>query len=301
MKRIRRAPAKVNLFLFMAGRRQDGYHLLYSCMQTISLYDEVEVEITEGKGRVTLDSDQVKLLRFPEKNTCVMAAKALLSELPSPDLDVTIRLTKRIPSQAGLGGGSSDAAAVLLAMNEMLPAPVSDEKLHAIALRVGADVPFFLDGGTSLCEGVGEVITKLPPLVGLPMLIMKPAKGVSTPGCYARFDQKGRFWSLQDDQKPIMEDFLSARGAEDALTRVKKGSGVWGNDLEEPALSDAPEIGIAPPLMREYGAVYAAMSGSGSAVFGIFEREEQVDDLIASDKIRKLREQGWFVQKVFSI
>lgn len=302
MRSTKKTPAKVNLFLYMTGLREDGYHLLYSCMQTISLYDDVEVEwLEDGSGQVLFTTDREELSIRPEKNTCVRAARTFLDAISEKHVDIRIHLTKRIPSQAGLGGGSSDAAAVLLALNDMAPAPLSMETLCDVAVKIGADVPFFLFGGTALCEGVGEIITPLPPLTGLPMLIMKPKEGVSTPGCYARFDEKGEFWKPDDKDRAAMDAFFRDDSGKDSLTRVKDACSLWGNDLEAPAFLDAPSMQAAFPLMRKHGAVYVAMSGSGSAVFGIFEKESQIDALLEDADTEALAAQDWFIEKVFTV
>ena len=144
----------------MDGKREDGYHLLYSCMQTLSLYDEIEVSVGESdETGVSFFSDCGFLSSDPKKNTAVAAAVRFMERLGPEKYAVSIGLQKNIPSQAGLGGGSSDAAAVLLAMDRLFPGKVSKEELSGIALSIGADVPFFLCGGTALCEGVGEILT----------------------------------------------------------------------------------------------------------------------------------------------
>ncbi len=300
----RMAPAKVNLFLRMDGKREDGYHLLYSCMQTISIYDEITVRLREkdpsdGKDpSVTVVSDSSVLPKDPFKNTAFLAAYRFLQKYGADKYAVEVSLTKNIPSQAGLGGGSSDAASVLLAMADLLPEKVSDEDLQAVASSIGADVPFFLFGGTSLCEGVGEIVTKLPDLKGLPMLLLKPKRGVSTPACYKAFDETGAS-CITEEEKKILIGKLQV--PEEPSDRLVHASADWSNDLQAAALLAVPEIEEGIRLLSDGGAVFSAMSGSGSAVFGIFETEEKIRRIEESREFQKLISEGWWAQEAETI
>ncbi len=305
MRIVKKAPAKINLYLYLPGRREDGYHLIDSCMQALSLYDEVCVEVKTpeegGSGKIDLATDAAYLMQDPSKNTAYRAAVLFSEKLPDPNYDIKITIKKNIPAQAGLGGGSTDGAATLLALSEMFPGLASEKELLSMAVRVGADVPFFLKGGTVLCEGIGEIMTEAVPLQGLPILLMKPEAGVSTLACYKRFDAKSDVKKTTEQEHQALQEFLFPAETCPALERVKKVCGIWRNDLEAPALEEAPEIGKAAPLMRDYGAFYAAMSGSGSAVFGIFEEEKDIDRLLSSDAWSGLQKNGWSAFKVFSI
>ena len=302
MKTERRAPVKVNLFLHMAGRREDGYHLLYSCMQTISVFDEISVEIDpvkDGeKGEVILVSDSGRLPADPEKNTAVAAARRFLRKAGEENRRVTIRLVKNIPSEAGLGGGSSDAATVLLALDELLPGKVSRQELAEIALSIGADVPFFLCGGTVLCEGVGEILSPMPALSGIPMLLLKPPAGVSTPYCYKEWDKTGSECISEQEKAQLKKDL---QDMEDPASHLQELCRSWSNDLEGPAVASVSEIRDGIDSLIENGARFAAMSGSGSAVFGLFEDEETRDQARNSQSIQSLIEKGWWVQTAETI
>ena len=255
----------------MDGKREDGYHLLYSCMQTLSLYDEIEVSVGESdEAGVSFFSDCGFLSSDPKKNTAVAAAVRFMERLGPEKYAVSIGLQKNIPSQAGLGGGSSDAAAVLLAMDRLFPGKVSKEELSEIALSIGADVPFFLCGGTALCEGVGEILTPMPDLSGLPMLLLKPQRGVSTPFCYKAFDAMGAENIREEEKKALKEDLSYGADPKERLIRAGRS---WTNDLQAPAIQSVPEIQDGLDLLSGGGALFSAMSGSGSAVFGIFEKE----------------------------
>ncbi len=276
----------------MDGKREDGYHLLYSCMQTLSLYDEIEVSVGESdEAGVSFFSDCGFLSSDPKKNTGVAAAVRFMERLGPEKYAVSIGLQKNIPSQAGLGGGSSDAAAVLLAMDRLFPGKVSKEELSEIALSIGADVPFFLCGGTALCEGVGEILTPMPDLSGLPMLLLKPQRGVSTPFCYKAFDAMGAENIREEEKKALKEDLSYGADPKERLIRAGRS---WTNDLQAPAIQSVPEIQDGLDLLSEGGALFSAMSGSGSAVFGIFEKEEDIRRLMGSPEFLRLKNDGWW-------
>lgn len=276
----------------MDGKREDGYHLLYSCMQTLSLYDEIEVSVGESdETGVSFFSDCGFLSSDPKKNTAVAAAVRFMERLGPEKYAVSIGLQKNIPSQAGLGGGSSDAAAVLLAMDRLFPGKVSKEELSGIALSIGADVPFFLCGGTALCEGVGEILTPMPDLSGLPMLLLKPQRGVSTPFCYKAFDAMGAENIREEEKKALKEDLSYGADPKERLIRAGRS---WTNDLQAPAIQSVPEIQDGLDLLSGGGALFSAMSGSGSAVFGIFEKEEDIRRLMGSPEFLRLKNDGWW-------
>ena len=303
MKIVKQAPAKVNLFLRMDGKREDGYHLLYSVMQTVSVYDTIEVETLEKENaepRVRFSSNCRFLTNDPKKNTIVKAASLFLPYIEEENCDISIFLDKKIPSQAGLGGGSSDAATVLLALNELFPGRVSKEELENMAVNIGADVPFFLEGGTVLCQGIGEIRTSLPPMRGIPMLLLKPAEGVSTPRCYAKFDEMGRPPMSENEKTELYQAMLEER-ENDPLFRARRGQELWKNDLQEPAMTDVPVMQEGLALLSRGGALFSAMSGSGSALFGLFEKEEMIDRILSSKELHDLIKQGWWVQKAGTV
>lgn len=303
MKIVKQAPAKVNLFLRMDGKREDGYHLLYSVMQTVSVYDTIEVETLEKENaepRVRFSSNCRFLTNDPKKNTIVKAASLFLPYIEEENCDISIFLDKKIPSQAGLGGGSSDAATVLLALNELFPGRVSKEELENMAVNIGADVPFFLEGGTVLCQGIGEIRTSLPPMRGIPMLLLKPAEGVSTPRCYAKFDEMGRP-PMSENEKTELYQAMMEEGENDPLFRARQGRELWKNDLQEPAMTDVPVMQEGLALLSRGGALFSAMSGSGSALFGLFEKEEMIDRILSSKELHDLIKQGWWVQKAGTV
>ena len=180
------APAKINLSLDVVGRRADGYHLLRTVMQSISLCDTVSLSASgQGKAEVFCDDKSVS----PGENTVLRAAQAFSEETGlrgNDGLRFTVR--KRIPTQAGLGGGSADAAAALKLLNTFYGAGISEERLRRIGLMVGADVPFCLMGGTALAEGIGEKLQKVPSLPPCEIVVCRPKTGVCTGRAYEIFD-----------------------------------------------------------------------------------------------------------------
>ena len=279
------AYAKLNLFLRVRGILPNGYHRLYSVMQEIDLADNLTINIYPERetgfeikciGRNDID---------PDKNLCCKAKDRFFSYLrkkamsdPSITYEVPyieIVLTKAIPSESGMGGGSSDAAAVLMVLQEHFGNPFTDEELNQLAVNVGADVPFFLYGGTCLCENVGEEIRQLESLAGIPLLIVKPSKGVSTPECFRAIDSK----PLPEFDEERYSAFINNLNSEDKtpLVRFLEGSDLLTNDLEMPSVESVPEIKKAIEQLLETGAKYSRMTGSGSAVFAMYDSEEARD------------------------
>ena len=181
MKCMEKAYAKVNLTLQVGSRRPDGYHAVMSVMQRISLWDTVTVE--RGTGRDTLLCS-VPVTENVDDNLCMKAARAFFAETGTKSDGVTITLEKHIPVQAGLGGGSSDAAAALRALRTLYAPDISDGRLETLAARLGSDVPFFIRGGTQLATGRGEVVSPLPPLTAGWFVVVKPDEGYSTAEMY---------------------------------------------------------------------------------------------------------------------
>ena len=253
---IVRAYAKINLDLKILGLLPDGYHKVRTVLQSIDLHDTLTFAEAPGPFAIACDQPGVPI----DARNLVWRAASLLwslrSDVSAPLSGVRVTLQKRIPAEAGLGGGSSDAAATLTALAHLWRLPLDLAGLARLGARLGADVPFFLSGGTALGSGRGDDVSPLvePPVT--PIVLVKPTFGVSTPDAYGWFDQ---------DRKP------KARGAG---TRTLPGWPAWAqglrNDLEPPVASRFPEIRRTVRALTALGAVHAAMSGSGSAVFGVF-------------------------------
>jgi len=284
------ATAKINLYLRVCGTLSNGYHKLNTLMQEISLCDNVTVTVDDKRDHGILAITKGCKPIPNDKNLCYKAASKFFSALKKkegitdlPFVEITIE--KNIPSEAGIGGGSSDAAAVILSLSEHYDNPFSVEELNEIAAKTGADTPFFLYGGTCVCEGFGEIITKIGSLSGIPLILIKPKEGVSTPMCFASFDEQ----SSGDLDTSAYDDFKTAlSGSETPVSIIQKNKDLLVNDLQIPAENFVPDIRSARELLEKNGAEFAAMSGSGSCVFGIYETPEKRDlafDKISSDSI----------------
>ncbi len=250
-----RAPAKINLFLRVTGRRADGYHELDSIFVPISLADRVRIEVRPARTRAVTLRCNVAALADPESNLAVRAARAFLGEF-NLDGEMFIDLEKRIPVGAGLGGGSSDAGAVLRMM-AALHRVGARERLAQIALRLGADVPFFLDPRPARVGGRGEQIAPLAGFPRLHLVIAAPPVELSTAAVFQRLSAQG----------------FSGPASDDDVRAILSGS-ILGrhliNDLAPAAMQICPQILSLKTAIEEAGARAAAMTGSGSAVFGLF-------------------------------
>ena len=257
-----KAYAKINITLDIPKIREDGYHELRSVFQTVSLYDELEITVSESdKNEIVLTCDTPNV-PCDERNLCWKAAASFTEKYGIKNKRISIELKKNIPSGAGLGGGSSDCAETLKALNKLLEVNASDEDLEKIGVKLGADVPFFIKGGTQLAEGIGERLTELKfPYPEIALVILKPEAALPTVNIYKIFD------TLPKEQLPeaSTERFL-AEISEGNINAFKSIT----NMLEPAAKTLCPEIEEAENLLLEKGAVFSMMTGSGSAVFGIF-------------------------------
>lgn len=256
--------AKVNYALEVRGLRDDGYHEIASVLQSISLADELEIERSKGGFELLFEPEGVEV--GPLEENTVYKAWALLWEASGHELPVRIRLHKKIPAGAGLGGGSADAAAVLVGMNELFGLGLNYEELRDLGSRIGADVPFCLAGGTALGEGKGEVLTPLPAPPEHHLVLAKPVRSAETGGIYRAYDERPG------------KGTASVRSAVAAL---KAGdlcalAAALGNDLEPVTAGFVPEVTAHKEDLLREGALGAAMTGTGTAVYGVFRREDDV-------------------------
>lgn len=253
------AYAKINWTLNVVGRRPDGYHELDMLMQDVELCDVVELSEAEGLT-LAIDGPRGGGLSAGADNLMLRAAR-LLREETGVRAGANMRLTKRVPMQAGMGGGSGDAAAVLRGLNDMWRTGLSLDELCALGMRLGADIPYCLTGGLCRVRGVGERIERLPGAPELELLVAMPARGLSTRDVFAL----SRACPRQDTLR--------------AAQALRAGDWDWleqftANDLESAACQLLPEVGRCVELMRGCGARFARMTGSGSAVYGVFGRGE---------------------------
>ncbi len=266
-----KAYAKINLTLDVTGQRGDGYHTIETVMHTVSLYDRVLVRRREEPGIVL--SCNLPYLPRDGRNLAVRAAQAFLlaAGLGGQGLDICIK--KRIPVGAGLAGGSTDAAAVLRVLDRMYGSPIPYPDLLELALSLGADVPFCMKGGAAVARGIGELLQDAPALPECWIVLCKPPVSVSTRAAYALLDGWGEL------------EHPAAAPAVDALERgdLRGLCKALGNSFQQPIEKEKPIIlKIRQELLRS-GAQGALMSGSGSAVFGIFE-----DQAAAREAARRL-------------
>jgi 4-diphosphocytidyl-2-C-methyl-D-erythritol kinase len=263
MREVRlRTFAKVNYALDVIGLRQDGYHEIRTVMQSISLADEVELRRASRGFALTLEPEAVEI-GPPERNTAYLAWRSL-QRLTGEELPVEVTLYKRIPAGAGLGGGSADAAAILIGLNGIFGLGLGVHELREAGVGIGADVPFCISGGTALGEGVGEILT---PLVAPPahrLVIAKPLGSAETTRIYRAYD--GMKTESASTVGPVVSALRSAR--------VPDLASAVGNDLAPVTEELVPEVAALERELLVSGALGASMSGSGTAVYGIFDDEE---------------------------
>ena len=265
-----KAYAKINLSLDVVGKRDDGYHLLEMVMQSIALHDELTLEKIPGGIELTCNLPYVPLT---SRNIAYKAIQKFL-EVNQLDHGVRLHIEKRIPVGAGLAGGSTDAAAVLTALNELNGYPMDGSELLKLGLTLGADVPFTMVGGTAFCEGVGELITELPDFSGKIVVLTKPPFSVSTKLVFSEYhiDKVNRH--------PNTRELIHCLQADD-LTGV---SAQLGNVLENVTLNKHPVLRKIKTEFLEQGATGCLMSGSGPTIFGLFDdinKAEQAYQLFA--------------------
>lgn len=265
-----RAYGKINLMLDVVGIRNDGYHMLNTVMQSIDLYDEMELSIEDGEGiEIRCDKEGFPL----DSNNLIWKAVDAFKEHTKTELGgkLIITVDKRLPSMAGMGGGSADCAAMLNALNTFYGTMLDSDEIVNIAAELGADVPFCVKGGTRLCQGIGEIMHKLPS-PQCAFLIIKPDISVSTPEAFKAYDK------IVNPQRCQLDNFLKALSSGKLLSMCI----YMFNVLEYAA--QLPEIALAKQRLKESGALSSMMTGSGSAVFGVFENEEYAKE--AAEKLK---------------
>ena len=270
MKITLKAYAKINLILDILSRLENGYHDLYMIMQSVSLHDVVTVEKTDTKDiKITCD---VPSIPTDEKNIAYKAAKAFFDYTKTDNPGITIDIKKNIPHAAGLAGGSTDGAAVIVALGKIFSLNLREKDIIAIGSKVGADVPFCALGGTMLAQYTGTVLSHLPDLDLPYIIIVKPSQDVSTAEAYAAFDSAERVRHL--DKNGMLQSVLN--GEKDKVYEKV------GNVFEQ--FIDVTERVLIKDIMRKFGAKSACMSGSGPSVFGIFEDKDKAEACLSELK-----------------
>ena len=279
-----KAYAKLNLSLDVVSRLPDGYHAMKMVMQSVSLCDDVVIELNDS-GEITAKTD-LRYLPCDDRNLAARAARLFFEATGREGQGAEINLKKRIPVCAGLGGGSSDAAAVLRGLNRLTGAGMTEKELCAIAGRIGSDVAFCVAGGTALAEGKGEVLTDLTPLPSCGIVICKPKFSISTPELFSRIRcEKIRC-------RPNTEGMLHALEEGDLLGVACRSYNVF----EDVLPARFAEIQVIRSRLLNSGALGSAMSGTGSAVFGLFESIDTAREVY--EELRKSYRECFIAQPV---
>lgn len=281
-----KAYGKLNLLLDIVGKLPNGYHTLKSVFQSVSVYDLVTVELVDGdKILIECDDENVPT---DSSNLVYKACECFFEFAQIAPCGVKITIEKHIPAMAGMAGGSSDCAATLVALDRLLKTNFSVETLCDIGVKLGADVPFCLTGGTVLCEGIGEIMTRLPDLKNCYFAVAKPNLCISTPESYKKFD------SMEISEIAKTDDMIAGL----VVGRLDIISQCLYNALEIP--SDYDEIKNLKKFMLENDALGSLMTGSGSAVFGIYQNKGDADGCVRKIKgkypfveVLKPVDKGW--------
>lgn len=278
MEYQRKAYAKINLCLDVTGRLENGYHLVDMIMQTVNIFDELSFERTDGEIVLQSDCGEIPL----DENNLIYKAILLMQKTCGIHGGLKVYLKKHIPIAAGMAGGSTDCAATLIAMDELYDLKLGTERLMELGVKLGADVPYCILGGTARAQGIGEKLTRLPDCPGMKLLVAKPDLNVSTKEVYTALD------ALENLPHPGVEEMVQAinEGNERAVAAA------LGNVLECVTIPLHPVIQKIKACMIEFGAINSLMSGSGPTVFGIFEKEEErqkaYEELAASGLVKQI-------------
>lgn len=273
-----KALGKINLGLDVLGKRENGYHDVRMVMQTLYLYDTVTL-IKEETDGIEIESN-LYFLPKDENNIAWRAARLLMDEFHIEG-GIRIVLEKHIPVAAGMAGGSSNAAAVLYGMNRMYELGLSQQELMDRGVTLGADVPYCIMRGTVLAEGIGEILSPLPPMPRCQILIAKPPISVSTKAIYQALDSK------EIEEHPDIDGIIDGLKKQD----LHQVAGAMGNVLEDVTMEMHPVIGKIKNCMLEHGALGAMMSGSGPTVFGIYDDKNKIRTAMSRIKKQGLAKQ----------
>lgn len=272
--------AKINLSIDIFGKREDGYHEVAMILHEVDLSDIIHIEKRNRKIEVSCSTPH---LPTDDRNIAYKAAQVFFRHT-GIDEGTGITITKRIPISAGLGGGSSNAAHVLIGLNELYETGLTKDQLEFLASKLGSDVPFFIQGGTAICTGRGEIVEKIDTDTVFDILIISPEIAVSTKEVYDAYKDES------NDKRPLTENLIDALKSNDSITVAKNLINV----LEGVTLKMYPEIREIKTKLLEMGAINSLMSGSGSAVFGIFK--SRYDAVIAADRNTESKYQKFVVR-----
>ncbi len=268
-----KAYAKINLFLDVVGRRENGYHDLVSIMQTVSLYDRVTLSFTPGKSRcITLSATGNDAMPTDCKNLAWRAADRFL-DAAGLEGHVEITIEKQIPMAAGLAGGSADCAAVLRGLNRICGSPLSQEALCSLGAKLGADVPFCIVGGMAYITGIGDRIRKIPSMQDCPMVVACMGEGVSTVWAYGKLDEENHFFTPSKEEPEEANELTHLLQKGD----FSEAGRHFFNLFESVVPTVQPCVEPLKELMLKHDAIRSMMSGSGPSVFGVFKQDEDAE------------------------
>lgn len=256
-----RTPGKINLRLDVYQKRPDGFHDIRMLNSNVSIYDELEVDLTERGIEVECENDPT--VPSGEGNIVYAACKEIMA-YSNKNIGVSVKIKKNIPSAAGMGGGASNAAAILLGLNQLLKIHLPKDKLINIGLRFGADIPFFLYGSPAIATGIGEHLMKIKKLPKMHMVIVAPHIGVSTKSVYEKYNPRE---SNKNNNVDLPLEFTTKKVVVKYLN----------NDLETVTAKQYPIIAEIKELLMRQGALASQMTGSGPCVFAIFDTKEKAD------------------------
>lgn len=284
-----KAAAKINLLLDLTAVLENGYHSIFTVMQSVGIYDTVKIAENNEKS-ISLSCSDANI-PTDARNTAWKAAEYFFEHTGIEEKGVHIHIDKVIPSEAGLAGGSADAAAVITGLNALYKTNLPEDELLKISEKVGSDVPFCLLGGTRVCLNKGEITAKLPHLPDCDIIVIKPDQGISTKEAYKNFDEAERI------RHPDNEGFIFAASQSDLKTMCDKAANVFEQVVE---VNDRVRI---KAIMRNHNADLAMMSGSGASVFGIFRDKNDCEKCFAELKdkfeyafIAKPVKQGLYIE-----
>lgn len=277
------APAKINLGLEIGEKRSNGYHDVYMVMQSVSLYDEIELEVHSGTGKIELNFSKDVNCSIAD-NIVSKAIKAFFSYTKTCDHDVSVKIKKNIPICAGMAGGSADGAGVIVGLNKILKVGLTLDKMCEIGKSVGADVPFCIKGGTAYASGTGTKITSIESIPNCWIVIVKPKLKISTQEAYESFDELGI--NFKRDLSPLLSAIQKGNLSEVCENLY--------NRFEE--VVNEPEIFKIKRYLKEFGADGSLMTGSGSAVYGVFRHKNHAKECFKS--IKKFYKSSYLVTPV---
>lgn len=268
MNYTEKAYAKLNLSLDVSAKRDDGFHDMTMVMQSISLCDELTVSVND-RG-FFFASSNFRFIPSDEKNLAVKAAKVFFAHADMPGAGAEITIEKNIPAGAGMGGGSSDAAAVLRVLNRITGKGFSAAELEEMSCEIGSDVPFCIRGGTQLAKGRGEILSNLPPMPDCRIVVCKPAFSISTPELFRKLD------AIKLRMHPDTQGLVSALESGDCGDLCRRMYNVF-EDVDDRRMRTVAEI---KNRLLDYGASGSIMTGTGSAVFGVYLKDADFDIIV---------------------